>query len=94
GLTLAVASGAQVIAPAPGRIVFARPFRGYGVVVIIDHGGGWTSLIAHLGSASVQVGERVAQGAPIGQAARGDSPRITIELRRRDRAIDMTALLG
>ncbi len=94
GLTLAVAGGAQVIAPAPGRIVFARRFRHYGTVVIIDHGGGWTSLIAELGSASVEVGQRVAQGAPIGQAARGDAPRVTIELRRKDRAIDMTRLLG
>ncbi|OYY66156.1 murein hydrolase activator EnvC [Sphingomonas sp. 28-62-11] len=94
GLTMATASGAQVIAPAAGRIVFARRFRDYGTVVIIDHGGGWTSLIANLGTASVAVGERVAQGTPIGRAATVEEPRITIELRRKDRAIDMTRLLG
>ena len=43
---------------------------------------------------SAAVGERVGQGAPIGAAGGGDDPRITIELRRRDRAIDMTPLLG
>lgn len=94
GLTIATSSGAQVIAPAAGRIVFSRRFRDYGTVIIIDHGGGWTSLIANLGSASVAVGERVAQGTPIGRAATADEPRVTIELRRKDRAIDMTRLLG
>jgi len=94
GLTLATASAAQVIAPAAGRIVFARRFRDYGTVIIIDHGGGWTSLIAHLGEATVAVGARVAQGAPIGRAKTTEEPRVTIELRRKDRAIDMTRLLG
>lgn len=94
GLTIQTASAAQVIAPAAGRVVFARRFRDYGMVVIIDHGGGWTSLIANLGSISVAVGDRVGQGAPVGRAVTGDAPRVTIELRRKDRAIDMTRLLG
>ncbi|MEO6217099.1 MAG: peptidoglycan DD-metalloendopeptidase family protein [Sphingomonas sp.] len=94
GLTILSAKEAQVVAPAAGRIAFAGPFRGYGTIVIIDNGGGWTSLISGLGGVSARVGERVAQGAPIGAAGSGDDPRITIELRRRDRAIDMTPLLG
>ena len=94
GLTIISAKEAQVIAPATGRIAYAGPFRGYGTIVIIDHGGGWTSLISGLGTVSVRVGERVGQGAPIGQAGSGDDPHITIELRRRDRPVDMTPLLG
>lgn len=94
GLTLAPLAGAQVVAPAAGRIAFAGPFRDYGAIVIIDHGGGWTSLVAGLGSVSVRIGEAVGQGAPIGQAQRGEAPRVTVELRRRDRAVDMTALIG
>lgn len=94
GLTIAPAAGALVVAPAAGRIVFARAFRGYGQVVIIDHGGGWTSLVARLGSIAVATGDRVSQGTPIGRATNDDAPRITVELRRRDRAIDMTRLLG
>jgi septal ring factor EnvC (AmiA/AmiB activator) len=94
GLTIASAREAQVVAPAAGRIAYAGPFRGYGTIVIIDHGGGWTSLISGLGAVSARVGERVGQGAPIGAAGSGDDPRVTIELRRRDRAIDMTPLLG
>jgi septal ring factor EnvC (AmiA/AmiB activator) len=94
GLTIASAADATVIAPAAGRIAYAGPFRGYGTIVIIDHGGGWTSLIAGLGRVSTRVGETVAQGSPIGRAGTGDDPRITIELRRRDRPVDMTPLLG
>lgn len=94
GLTIAAASEAQVVAPAAGRIAFAGPFRDYGTIVIIDHNGGWTSLVSGLGSASVRVGDGVAQGDPLGQAPRGDAPRVTVELRRRDRAVDMTPLLG
>lgn len=94
GLTIEAAAGAQVIAPAAGRVRYARRFRGYGVVVILDHGGGWTSLIAQLADTGLRVGDSVAQGAPIGHAAAGDAARVTVELRRRDRAIDMTRLLG
>lgn len=64
------------------------------MIVIIDHGGGWTSLVAGLGLVSVRVGETVAQGAPLGRAPAGDDPRVTVELRRRDRPVDMTPLLG
>ena len=94
GLTIATAAGAAVVAPATGRIAYAGPFRAYGMIVIVDHGGGWTSLITGLGALSARVGDTVAQGAPVGRAGTGDDPRVTVELRRRDRAIDMTALLG
>ena len=94
GLTLAPDAGAHVIAPAAGRIAFAGTFRGYGTIVIIDHGGGWTSLISGLGDTAIRVGESVAQGDTIGRASDGDAPRVTVELRRRDRAVDMTPLIG
>ena len=94
GLTIAPLAGAQVVAPAAGRVAFAGPFRGYGTIVILDHGGGWTTLVSGLGSTSARIGETIGQGAPIGQAARGEAPSVTVELRRRDRAVDMTPLLG
>lgn len=94
GLTIETASAAQVIAPAAGRVAFAGPFRNYGTIVILDHGGGWTSLVSGLGATGVRVGESIRQGAPIGQAPRGDAPRVTVELRRRDRPVDMTPLVG
>ncbi|HTO29213.1 MAG TPA: peptidoglycan DD-metalloendopeptidase family protein, partial [Devosia sp.] len=45
GLALAPRGGAQVIAPAAGRVAFAGPYRGYGRIVIIEHDGGWTTLV-------------------------------------------------
>ena len=94
GLTLACASEATIVAPAAGRIAYAGPFRGYGRILIIEHGGGWTSLVSNLGSVETRVGQTVGQGAPIGRAARSDDARITVELRRKDRAVDMTPLVG
>lgn len=94
GLTIEPAGGAVVVAPAAGKIVFARPFRDYGTVVIIDHGGAWTSLVAQLADTTVAPGDQVQQGSPIGHARSGDRPRVTVELRRRDRPVDMTRLIG
>lgn len=94
GLTLAVSPGAQVVAPAAGRIAYARRFRGYGTIVIVDHGRGWTSLITNLAAASARVGDSVAPGSPIGSSGQGDAPSITIELRHNGRPVDMTPLLG
>jgi len=94
GLTLAVAADAPVTAPAGGVVRFARPFRGYGEIVVIDHGDGWTSLVTGLGGTNVRAGDRVAPGQRIGSAAVGEEPRVTVELRRRGRPIDVVPLLG
>ena len=89
GLTFQVQPQAQIVAPQAGRIVFAGSFRGYGQIVIIDHGTGWTSLVTHLSVLQVAVGQKVILGSPIGRAG-GGKPRITIELRRSGRPIDIT----
>ncbi|MBW6524500.1 peptidoglycan DD-metalloendopeptidase family protein [Sphingomonas sp. RHCKR47] len=93
GLTFAVAPAARVVAPAAGRIVFARPFRGFGTVVIIDHGQGWVTLLAGLGRLSVTREQPVAAGALIGTAGAGEPPQVTVELRRRGRPVDLTMLI-
>ena len=94
GLTFAVNAAARVVAPAAGRVIFARPFRGFGTVVIIDHGAGWNSLVAGLGAAGVRRGTTVVKGQPIGRAPSGSEPRVTVELRRRGQPMDLTALIG
>ena len=94
GLTFAVPAGAPVVAPAAGVVRYARRFRGYGTIVIIDHGNGWTSLVTGLGSAVVAAGQRFDPGASIGVAGGGEEPRITVELRRHGRPMDIAALLG
>jgi septal ring factor EnvC (AmiA/AmiB activator) len=81
GLTLATVPGTQVVAPAAGRIAFAGPFRARAGVIIIDHGGGWASLLTEV-RPNVRVGERVARGQGIGRAL---AP-VTVELFRGGRA--------
>ncbi len=93
GLTFAAAPRARVVAPAAGTIRYARRFRDYGVIVIIDHADGWTSLVTGLAATSAKPGDRVTMGAPLGTAPRED-PRITVELRRRGRPVDVAALIG
>ncbi|EGD60241.1 peptidase M23B [Novosphingobium nitrogenifigens DSM 19370] len=80
-IVFAPAGGAQAVAPADGRIAFAGPYRGYGRIVIIEHDGGWSSLVTGLGRLDAAVGDRVVQGAPIGAAEPG-RPQVTIELRK------------
>ncbi len=93
GLTLATWPGAQVVAPTTGRVIYAGRFRRYGNIVILDHGGGWTSLVAGLDAVMVKVGDTLIQGAPLGRAAQGEAPRITVELRRQGRPVDLAQLL-
>lgn len=87
GITLAVRAQAQVVAPSAGRIAFAGPFSGYGQIVIIDHPGGFTSLITGLASLSAQVGDNVVAGSPLGAAGPG-RPQITLELRRDGKVVN------
>ncbi len=92
GLTIATAPDAQVIAPASGHISYAGAFRGWGHIVIIDHVGGWSSLITGLGNSDVEVGDEVDQGGPIGRAP-SNRPRITVELRRNGEPINLVQVL-
>lgn len=92
GLTIATSPAATVVAPAAGRVAFAGLFRGYGRIVIIEHGGGWTTLIANMEKLSAQVGDQVRQGDPLGSAGK-TKPRLIVELRRQERPVDIASLL-
>ena len=92
-LTLAPRGGAQVVAPAAGRVVFAGPYRGYGRIVIIEHGNGWTSLVTGLARVDVRVGDELVGGAPLGVAGPG-RPTIAIELRRAGEPVNPLQFVG
>ncbi|MES2491817.1 MAG: peptidoglycan DD-metalloendopeptidase family protein [Pseudomonadota bacterium] len=81
GVAIAARPGAQAVAPAPGRVAFAGTYRGFGQIVIIDHGQGWTSLVAGLSQLNVRVGEEVVAGSPLG-AAGPVRPVVTLEVRK------------
>jgi septal ring factor EnvC (AmiA/AmiB activator) len=67
GIAFATARGAEIMAPAGGIIRFSGPFRDYDGVVILDHGGGWMSLIVNV-SSPLKRGDRVRLGDPLGRA--------------------------
>lgn len=81
GITLSPRGGALVVAPAEGRVAFAGPYRGYGRIVIIEHDGGFTSLVTGLARSDVEVGDDLVGGAPLG-VADVENPEVTLELRR------------
>ena len=92
GTTLRVAPDADVVAPADGRVVYAAPFRSYGAVVILDHGGGWTTTITDLRVLAVSAGATVDRGDALG-TARATRPEITVELRRGGRPVPIASVL-
>ncbi|HEX4846646.1 MAG TPA: peptidoglycan DD-metalloendopeptidase family protein, partial [Novosphingobium sp.] len=59
---------------------FAGPYQGFGLIVIIEHGGGWTSLVTGLAALDTRVGRSVLSGSPLGVAGPG-RPVLTLELR-------------
>ena len=81
GLSLGARDGAQVVAPAAGRVAFAGAYRGFGRIVIIEHANGWTSLVTGLQRSEVAVGDSLVGGSPLG-VAEGDGANVTFELRQ------------
>jgi len=67
-LSRANGEGDKVVAAAKGRVSKVRNLgnRSYGKYVLIDHGGGWSTLYAHLNAYSVKVGDRLEQGQALG----------------------------
>jgi murein DD-endopeptidase MepM/ murein hydrolase activator NlpD len=89
--------GTPVVAAGPGVVRVARRKRGYGRVVMIDHGQGVQTRYAHLQSIYVDPGERVAPGTRIGavgSTGRATGPHLHFELRIDGEAHDPLQVLG
>lgn len=83
GIRIRARGGAQVISPYDGSVVYAGPFRDYGLLLIIDHGGGYHSLLAGFETLQSGVGQWVLMGEPVGVMPNGDSDGgLYLELRR------------
>ncbi len=100
GLDLIVPGGTAVLAVQAGRVQRVDEISGYGLTVLIDHGGGWSSLYAHLLEASVSPGQSVRAGQPlatVGQSGNASTPHLHLEVRQRQPqglvAVDPTPLL-
>lgn len=91
GIDFEVALGEPVYAIAAGQVRFADWFRGYGRMVILDHGDGYFSVSGHLDDVAVEVGQAIAAGDPIGRAGETGSllgPRLYLEIRKGSEALD------
>ncbi len=90
GLTLETARSAQVIAPYEGKIAFSGPFRGYGQLLIIEHNGGYHTLLAGMARIDVAVGQWVLVGEPVGIMGRTGArkPALYLEIRRKGQPIN------
>jgi septal ring factor EnvC (AmiA/AmiB activator) len=90
GLVIATRSGAQVVVPFDGQIVFEGPFRSYGQILIIEHRGGYHTVLAGLAHVDVVVGQWLKAGEPVGamiETTQG-RPQLYVELRRSGQPFD------
>lgn len=90
GIVIATRADAQVVAPYDGQIAYAGPFKGYGRILIIEHGGRYHTLLAGLQRIDAIVGQWVLAGEPVGVmgSAPTQNPELYVELRRTGRPIN------
>lgn len=100
GHDIAAPAGTPVRAPAAGRVVHAEAGYGghdsWGNVVVIDHGGGWQTVYAHLEGFEVESGERIAAGDPLGRVGSTgvtSGPHLHVEVRFEGERVDPVSVL-
>jgi murein hydrolase activator len=82
GLTYRGRPASSIVAPAEATVKFAGPFKGYGLLLILEHANGYHSLLAGMGRIDARVGQRVLAGEPVGVLADNASPTLYFEVRR------------
>jgi len=85
GLLIAGTAGAQVQAVRAGRVAYADWLKGYGLLLILDHGGGWMSLYAFNDALLKNAGDEVEAGeaiATVGSSGGQGRPALYFELRK------------
>ena len=70
GIDIAAPNGTPVKAAAPGEVIYDGWLRGYGRVVVLDHGRGYSTLYAHLSASLVKEGQVVKNGAVIARVGK------------------------
>ena len=86
GVSYQAAPGARVVSPCTGRVDFADRFRSYGLLLIVDCGGGYRGVLAGFDRLDVQPGQSVQAGQPVGVMPNWDPgtahrPALYVELR-------------
>ncbi len=96
GIYLETRPGATVVAPFDGQVLFRGPFRSYGEILIIQHDGGYHSLLAGLAPTECVFGQLVLAGETGGRIVPppGGDPKLYMELRHDGHPIDPVPWLG
>ncbi len=90
GVTIRVDRDQPVRAVRGGRVAFAGPFREFGLLLILDHGDGYHTLLAGMTRLDVRRGDLIAAGAVVGRVARSgrENGRLYVELRQQGRPVN------
>ncbi len=93
GIIINTHSGAPVVAPHDGHIVFSGIFRSYGQLLIIDHGEGYHTLLSGMKNINGIVGQSILKGEPVGQMSiekfsSDSSHKLYVELRQKGKPIN------
>jgi murein hydrolase activator len=91
GLFIAARAGEEVRAVAPGRVVYADWLRGFGNLLIVDHGDGYMSLYGYNETLYKQVGQSIAGGevvAAVGNSGGNADSGLYFELRHQGKPFD------
>jgi septal ring factor EnvC (AmiA/AmiB activator) len=91
GVLIGAERGAPVRAVYRGRVVYADWLAGLGLLVIVDHGGGFLSLYGHNEQLYRQVGDTVVAGdtiAAVGDTGGRPAPQLYFEIRQAARPVD------
>lgn len=97
GITIKAPQGKDIRAVADGRVIYADWFKGYGKIIIVDHGDGYYTLYAHASEIMAAVGQNISRGQIIGQVGETgslDGPNLYFEVRQNGRPQDPLAWLA
>ena len=97
GLDIAAPTGTPIAAAAAGRVTFAGQQRGYGNIVIVDHGNGIETRYAHQNAIGVSTGETISAGqrlGTVGSTGLSTGPHLHFEVRRDGAAVDPRQFLS
>jgi septal ring factor EnvC (AmiA/AmiB activator) len=90
GIVYKTRSEAQVTSLFDGTVIFSGPFKGYGNIIIVEHGGGYLTLLAGLGQIDCDVGQKLLSGEPVGTMPKGNNSKLYVEIRKDRHPINPT----
>lgn len=97
GVDIGAGQGTNVIAANSGTVILSQEYGGYGQCIIIDHGGGITSLYGHMSVRKVSVGQTVSTGDVIGLVGStgvSSGPHLHFEVRENNQLVDPLKYVG